>query len=144
MPCNCDPVPTDETVLIYTDGCTEPQFYRMVRTALPEKAGECGMPVVQIDGSIEYPQGEPPDILGYTRVGRLFRPAWASCRWRTLHVTHPNGCIAVRGCCGFPLSENHLKSVQPEQCSGCPVRQPIKLSISCGSPSGSSPRRSPS
>ena len=144
MPCNdCpDPIPTDETVLIYTTPSTERVFYRMVRMALPEKAGECGMPVVHDDGSIEYPQGEPPDILGYTRVGRLFRPAWASCRWRALHVTHPNGCIAVRGCCGFPRSDRYLKTVQPNECADCPVRQAMR-SI-CETPSKSLPTRSPS
>ncbi len=118
---NLDLPPSKELTLIYTRGCTEQRFYRMVPA--PTEAGTCGIPMIRADGSIEYPQGDPPAILGYVRTGRVFRPAWASCRWRTLTVTHPGNCIAVKGCCGFPPSSEYLKSVQPGQCAGCPVRQ---------------------
>ena len=125
MSCDCQPTPTNEKVLACTGSCSEERFYKMMQSCPPKEPGPCGMPVVNDDGSIEYPQGEPPDILGYARVGRLFRPAWASCRWRTLHVTHPNGCIAVRGYCGFPRSDHYLKPVRPDQCESCPVRRPM-------------------
>jgi len=125
MPCgeNLDLPSAKEMTLIYTRVCTEQMFYKMV--PVPVEEGACGLPVVHSDGSIEYPHGDPPDILGYTRSGLRFYPAWVSCRWRTLTVTHPNNCIAVKGVCGSPQSEHHLKSVQPEQCQGCRARWPI-------------------
>ena len=119
MPCgeHIDLPPTNETLLIYTNG-SEQQFYRMV--PVPADAA-----TVRTDGSIEYKQGDPPDIIGYDRTGLLFRPTWVSCRWRTLSVTHPNGYIAIKGRCGYPLAERHLQVITPAQCALCQKRRPI-------------------
>ncbi len=133
MGCGCpeeEQPPSAPFTLIYTSG-TEAAYYRMVRATLPETPGECGIPEIHDDGSIEYPQGEPPDILGYDRIGpRLFRPSWPSCRWRALTVTHPNGCLAVRGQCHQPLSDHHLQAVLPEQCKSCSNRANIVVATS--------------
>jgi len=128
MGCGCpeeEPPPFSPFTLIYTSG-TEAAYYRMVGVTLPESPGSCGTPLVHDDGSVEYPKGDLPDILGYDRIGpRLFRPAWPSCRWRALTVTHPNGCLTVHGRCHHPLSNLHLQEVLPEQCNACSNRTPI-------------------
>lgn len=111
-------------LLVYTGG-TEAAFYRMVRLAIPIEPGPCGRPVVHDDGRIEYPQGAPPEIEGYERNGRVFRPAWPSCRWRTLTVTCPNGCLAVRSCCQNPLAPHHLTQASLADCRQCEFRTAI-------------------
>lgn len=129
MGCGCpeenSPPPSAPFTLIYTSG-TEAAYYRMVRANMPETPGKYGIPVVYDDGSVEYPKGTPPDILGYDRIGpRLFRPAWPSCRWRALAVAYPNGCLTVRGQCHNPLSDLHLQTTLPELCKVCSLRTPI-------------------
>jgi hypothetical protein len=103
--------PTGELILLHT-GNNPKAFYRMV--PMPVTAGACGIPKLLTDGSIEYPQGDPPEILGYARVGRRFYPAWTPCRWRMLCVTHPNGCIAVEGRC-----IRQGKPILPADCEKC-------------------------
>lgn len=114
-------------LLVYTGG-TEAAFYRMVRLAIPIEPGLFGRPVVHDDGRIQYPQGEPPEIEGYERIApRVFRPAWPSCRWRTLTVTSPDGCLAVRSCCQHPLAPYHLKQALPADCQQCEFRTAIAV-----------------
>jgi hypothetical protein len=113
-------------LLVYTGG-TEAAFYRMVRLAIPIEPGPCGRPVVHDDGRIEYPEGTPPEIEGYERAGRVFRPAWLSCRWRTLTVTCYDGCLAIRSCCQNPLAPHHLKQASPVDCRQCEFRTAIAV-----------------
>ena len=121
--------PPDSFILFYNGG-TESAFYRAVRLATPIEPGPCGRPIVHDDGRIEYPEGDPPDIDGYERDGRTFRPIWPSCRWRALTVTTPNGCFAISSSCQNPLSARHLKHAPPADCHKCELRVPIPKPIS--------------
>jgi hypothetical protein len=123
MPCNesLDLPPTGALTMIYTAGM-EAHFYRSI--PIPT-SGPCGTPVVHKDGSIEYPQGDPPEIQGYRKEGRRFYPAWPSCRFRTLMVTHPKGCIAVQGRCVCPRSQKFLSEVELTDCQVCEARKTI-------------------
>lgn len=109
-------------LLVYTGG-TEAAFYQMMRATLPE-SGSCGKPIIHDDGSVEYPYGEPADIEGYERVDTLFKPMWPSCRWRALHVSHPD-TIQIRATCLCPLGNSHLQDVHVPACMGCTLRIPI-------------------
>ena len=109
--------------LIYTLG-TEAMFYRMIQATLPKEPGPYGRPHVGRDGSLTFPDGEVPDILGYKRIGpRSFRPAWPSCRWRALLVTYPNGYPVIRGECHCTPAEKD--NVVPQECKTCKWRAPI-------------------
>jgi hypothetical protein len=123
MPCNenLDLPPTGKIAMIYTAG-TEAHFYRMIPVPT---SGPCGMPTIHKDGSIEYPQGDPPDIQGYEKTGRIFRPVWPSCRFRSLEVTHPNGCIAIRGQCMNHQYALFTKTIGPSDCAYCGQRRAI-------------------
>ena len=115
MGCGCEEAAKlgnvgEKHVLAYTGG-TALNFYLLFQRTLSScKPGECGMPVVLDNGDIEYPQGEPPDILAYERRGpRLFRPKWKPCPWRVTQVTYPEGCLTIE-----------VRCIKRDNCSVCP------------------------
>lgn len=81
------------------------------------------------DGTLEYVQNDsqpPPDILGYNRSSDnlwLFTPAMAPCSARMSGVNAKrNGLINLTYLCNHTDADYYAKTVGPEQCNGCPLR----------------------
>lgn len=88
-------------------------------------------PVVDNDGSIEYPKlsGDtvPPDnIEGYERDPEnpwRFTPVWPECVLRAQGVKlKPNGCIDVAMVCQHPQAEQFSQPIGVDACLSCPIR----------------------
>ena len=85
----------------------------LVARALPDCIGHDG-------GVLEFTQ-EVPDIAGYAREGRVFRPLWPECLDRMFGVT--TAPIKVSGRCQGFGAEHFTRLVTIDQCRECPARR---------------------
>jgi len=88
----------------------------LVARALPPELNCIG----HDDGSLEFTQ-EVPDIAGYAREGRVFRPLWPECLDRMFGVT--TAPIKVSGRCQGFGAEHFTRLVTVDQCRECPARR---------------------
>jgi len=91
----------------------------LVARALPDCVGHD-------DGSLEFAQEVPdkmPDIDGYAREGRVFRPLWPECLERMYGVIVRDSTITVAGRCQGHRAEHYTRLVTVDQCRECPARR---------------------